>query len=93
MTSSHQLETLRAIVEPQGLASDLSDLIDKLKEWASQLALNGLGKAALHSLYHYIVDAAWPKIKEQTPAYVDVLVDSFLIPSLTKIHDAIFGLD
>lgn len=88
--SSAQLESLQAIIEPQALGSDLSVLIDKVKAWAAALNVGELGKAALHALYHYVVDVAWPKLKEQTPDYIDLLVDTFLLPTLTKIHDALF---
>lgn len=93
-TSSPQMESLKALVEqPKAVGSDLSALVDKLKEWLANLQLDGLGKHALHALFHYVSDVAVKRIKEQLPDWADKMFEDFIIPALQKIHDAMFGPD
>ena len=84
------IEAARAIMNPPNVGSDVSDLVDKLKAWLDNLALDGMAGAALHALYHYVADELIPDFVAKSPTKADDFLLRVIAPLLQKLHDAFF---
>ncbi len=76
------------IMSPQLVGSDLSVLIDKLKDWVKSLDLGGFAMPALDALLHYAMEDLLPRLVATAPTYVKVIWLSIVLPLLQKIDEA-----
>lgn len=91
MTADEYIAEARNLVDgdPNVYGSDLSNLLDKVKEWIDKLELKGMAIEGLHALYHFVVDELVPKLLEKTPTHVDIII-MMLVSFFKKLHDAYF---
>lgn len=83
------IEQANGIMAPQLVGSDLSVLIDKLKDWVKSLDLGGFAIPALDALLHWAMEDLLPRLVATAPSYVKVIWLSIVLPLLKKIDEAI----
>jgi hypothetical protein len=74
-----------SVVPSDRIGSDVSDIVKSLKDWMDGIDLEALGKVGARIVLNFVLDEVIPRVVEQTPVYVDLLLLQVVVPLIKNL--------